>query len=972
MDLRFQRVLRPIAAVTLVFFAWISIEPWNYAVWAQTAQTKGHRSVAPTPSKSSSGKFEESLRALKKAVEDLDKDVASGKDISLQLESLKAHKQALEAADPEIRAEFAATEKFLKEKKLPQVILNRQAKAVADYNANYKTLKDNLDAIVDLESKRKNAEAQNDQSLAQAKRNEMKAKIKAAKDHLAEKVKGPRHQKLDPNNLPNRAARPTNRKPRLKKEQFKDMVGANRNSPILLAYNGDPSEFLLAQNNQDLPTPEDLAETIEVQFTQDIQDLAAQLDHNPVKIYNWVHNNIDFVPTYGSIQGAEMCLQTRQCNDMDTASLIIALLRTSGIPARYVTGTIQVPMDQVMNWVGGFTNAQSALDFISSGGVPVSGYVSGGAYSQVQMEHTWVESYVDYVPSRGAVNKQGDTWVPMDASFKQFTFTQGIDLTTAVPFDVQSMINQVRSTATVNNTLDYVANIDSALIQTTVTDYLTSLQNYLQTNLANATLDDLIGRKTIVPHNLLVLPATLPYTMRVQGSKFSIIPANLVDKFTFSLGDPIFQETGLEYTAALPELVGKRFTLSYAPATVTDQQVINQFGGLYQTPSYLINVKPQIRVEGDLKAEGPAVGMGSDQKLVFDFSQPTLGTDKVENIITAGSYYAIGLVPDRLTSGYLAVLTQRAQDLDQFMQSGGDPDSDSGIGEKFYLTAMTYFWETDRQTDVLAARRNISYLKQPGEGIFSLVLSVANLFGIPTTVTVSGLNFDVDRVVYTPMSKNGNLSAPINFTLLAGTVGSSSEHGIMEQVFRIASISAVKAIELAVAEGQKIYHITSSNYSIILPLLQVNQDVKTDIINAVNAGKEVLIPESELNVSQWTGTGYIISDPKTGAGAYLISGGTGGVDTIEQKEAVMEIQRQVGFTALMSCFVNFGDGAVFISFASYMVAAEILLATSGLLFVVWLAILVAHFYFWFVVLDNCRDELTSPHAWRGKRKYAIG
>lgn len=110
---------------------------------------------------------------------------------------------------------------------------------------------------------------------------------------------------------------------------------------------------------------------------------------------------------------------------MDTASLLIALLRTSGISARYALGTVEVPIDQAMNWVGGFTDEQSALTFIASGGTPVSSLVSGGKIVAAQLEHVWVEAYVDYTPSRGAVHKEGDTWIPMDASFKQHTFTEG-------------------------------------------------------------------------------------------------------------------------------------------------------------------------------------------------------------------------------------------------------------------------------------------------------------------------------------------------------------------------------------------------------------------------------------------------------------------------------------------------------------------------------------------------------------------
>lgn len=62
----------------------------------------------------------------------------------------------------------------------------------------------------------------------------------------------------------------------------------------------------------DPPTDADLAETIEVKFTPAIQAKATELNHNPVKIYNWVRNNIEFVPTYGSIQGADYCLQEQK------------------------------------------------------------------------------------------------------------------------------------------------------------------------------------------------------------------------------------------------------------------------------------------------------------------------------------------------------------------------------------------------------------------------------------------------------------------------------------------------------------------------------------------------------------------------------------------------------------------------------------------------------------------------------------
>jgi len=67
-----------------------------------------------------------------------------------------------------------------------------------------------------------------------------------------------------------------------------------------------------------------------------IKAQAAALNNNPVQIYNWVRNNVEYLPTYGSIQGAHMTLQTKRGNSFDTASLLIGLLSAANIPTRCV------------------------------------------------------------------------------------------------------------------------------------------------------------------------------------------------------------------------------------------------------------------------------------------------------------------------------------------------------------------------------------------------------------------------------------------------------------------------------------------------------------------------------------------------------------------------------------------------------------------------------------------------------------
>jgi transglutaminase-like putative cysteine protease len=130
-----------------------------------------------------------------------------------------------------------------------------------------------------------------------------------------------------------------------------------------------------------------------------------------------------------------MTLATKRGNAFDTASLTIALLRAANIPARYVYGSIEVPADKAMNWVGGVSVPKAAQELLGQGGIPNLGMASGGQISAIRLEHVWVEAWVDFVPSQGAVNRSGDTWVPMDASFKQYAYTNGMNLQNNVPFD---------------------------------------------------------------------------------------------------------------------------------------------------------------------------------------------------------------------------------------------------------------------------------------------------------------------------------------------------------------------------------------------------------------------------------------------------------------------------------------------------------------------------------------------------------
>lgn len=54
-------------------------------------------------------------------------------------------------------------------------------------------------------------------------------------------------------------------------------------------------------------------------------------------------------------------------------------------------------------------------------------------------------------------------------------------------------------------------------------------------------------------------------------------------------------------------------------------------------------------------------------------------------------------------------------------------------------------------------------------------------------------------------------------------------------------------------------------------------DTGSEIRSAVQSGKEVTVHERQINAHGWSGYGYTIIDPETGAGGYIIEGkGRGG------------------------------------------------------------------------------------------------
>ena len=853
--------MRSIASIVILTFGGLVTSPAVAAVTQEVQKIQWHKADSGNAAKLSA-KLDEAHKLLTRFASQGSQKTLAMADVSDQHSQIHGLISDLNDLDKGAMDDFATTEAHIQAHHLPAEIEQRQQQAVKTYRARMDGLMAELKA----------ADATKDTPTFQQH-------VANAKAQMDKTQVQPFHEKFDPKHLPFSVAKPTSQKPRLTKKDYlaRPVMAPKR---VQMAANGSLAGIVTAADLGILPTspsdPSYLAPTDDVQITPAIQAEAKALNNDPVQIYNWVHNNVEYIPTYGSIQGSDMTLQTLKGNDFDQASLLIALLRAANIPSRYVYGTIQVPIAQVENWVGGVTDPNAALNLLGQGGVPVNAVVQGGQIKYAQMEHVWVEAWVNFIPSRAAKSGAGNTWVPMDASFKQYTYSQGMDLQTATPFDGAAFSNQILSTAQVDPSGNWIQGIDETSIDNSIDSYAAKVSNYIQAHNPNATVSDVLGAKTIAQSSGKTLSAGLPYAVVAIGGRSTQVPISvetqLLLTFYSSPGDEASDSPSYEQSIKLVTVVGKRISLEYQTQTAADQAVIDNAAANNQTsfPAYLVNVIPCIKMDSQTIWQGNAVNMGTPQVLNVTVQYSTINDSRDYNVV-AGDLDVLGLDAAVVTSGVWQAHTA-AHDL----TTGQDP---AYVQELLYQLMLGYWGELDTYSELVKRQNRIASYRLPSFGMASTPLSIQYNFGVPQSATYDSRMLDVKENRIAAVGYGNDPHAAKYFVEQEGFISSYLESGICDQMFLRKpgdSVSAATALQIANENGIKIYHLTSTNLSSELAQISINNDAEQDIENAVASGMEAYVPARDLSVDGFNGVGYVLLDPTTGSGAYRISGGRDG------------------------------------------------------------------------------------------------
>jgi transglutaminase-like putative cysteine protease len=580
---------------------------------------------------------------------------------------------------------------------------------------------------------------------------------------------------------------------------------------------------------------------------QAIRDAASNLD-GPLAVYTWVRQNVGVEFYYGVLKGPEQTLHERSGNDADIAGLLVQLLRAKGIPARYVLGTAELPSGTLRRLVGTSGTPEQAVRVLERAGIPHESVLGGGGIASVKLARIWVEAYIPYANYRGLeLDAHGKAWVPLDAAFQLASAPGGIDVIRELGFDPAAAYADYLAQPRSETPLEFLRARVGALVAA---------------QRPGTTYESVLGHRSVEPEQLGVLPNTLPYPSTVDKVAFS-----LPDELTHELhlvgraGDDVV----LDVRLPAADLLGGRVTIGYLPAGDEDREVIERFGGMYQTPPYLFEVRPEVRVGGVPVAAGAgAVGFGVKYALRLELKTPG-GTETVDNTLLAGNMTALGL-SGRETEA---------------PPSGASGDDAGRILGRFAASYLARWNDADAE---LAALLRVVPVRPTLSAAFVMSSIDVEYAGgdpeYPLSYAWKGVAVDADFRPLAPVGYDEQ-AREAQFSLLSGLQGAVLEHRMLEDEIQVASVSTPKALALARAQGIAVLVLTRDNVEAVLPGLPFDATVKGEVREAALAGRRVTIPAAPVTLAAWTGVGYVLLDEQTGAAAYQLQGGhSGGVTAV--------------------------------------------------------------------------------------------
>lgn len=330
-------------------------------------------------------------------------------------------------------------------------------------------------------------------------------------------------------------------------------------------------------------------------ITPEIALLARGLNYDALKIYEYVYNYIEFEPYYGSKKGAQLTLLEKSGNDFDQSSLLVALLRASGLNPNYKSGACTFTYEDISSWMGlsltpfsYLTTGTGSGSFTARFGVPdtvnnrrffalfsffdIAGYhyidpfLTSSGSLQLSIPHVWVEVNV------------GGTVRTLSPSFKYHSEFSGLNLATATGYSKTQILAD--AAGTVSSSPDSATSLNYTNLSSRLSTYSQNLKTDLADNHPGLDVNFVAGSRDIIRYTFPSFAAVdsisglfpWPECPWLSITPWAVIPDVEMSKIqikcgTYNYTTKSFTSVSFDQTIKMPALKGGKLSLTWAGNT---------------------------------------------------------------------------------------------------------------------------------------------------------------------------------------------------------------------------------------------------------------------------------------------------------------------------------------------------------------------------------------------------------------------
>lgn len=587
-----------------------------------------------------------------------------------------------------------------------------------------------------------------------------------------------------------------------------------------------------------------------------VAELARALKYDPVLIYEFVHNNIEYLPVWGLLKGSEGAITDGVGTSFDIAQLTADLINADPghvATATLVRGTISIPATTAASWLSlNGMNVCPLANTFASGGIPTTYSVSGypdcrGATATVTIGHVWVKVAI------------GGIAYEIDPGFKAHTqVAPSVDLPTVTGYNRTAFLTAACTSCNTNPNVVTTLNRSSILNPSNTHSYpkyARNLLSYLQANNIHD-LSKVIGGYKTVPVYPTSLPAALPYT----------VASRIADPFTIDgtwKAALLVNFNGISQLFSSDAIYGKRLSITFNsgnfPQLNLDGTIV-QTGTSTVTPgaSASVNLSMCLPFSSVNCSVGAVDGSG---KAVWCGSPPSgaLIQCGAASILSGGTYAVTnswGPVSHNMVQRHRIASIQATN-------AGLSPGAEANLGET--LTTMGFSY-SEQDSLYLA----LSEDGQRNGGYNYLVVGIAGHTGnsggpyidLRAHPTFPGMN--------PVLNGDGTYTANINKDSFLEHFyqGSVLESTSVNQLSGVPSLSTAKLLDIGISQtaSNEVYDLRScADYNTYNGLLvSYTAAAKSDVQSLVcSQGYRVVLPrrgnltDSAITTTpKWTGAGY--------------------------------------------------------------------------------------------------------------------